>query len=91
MRRANRSAETLLEQFDPVAEVEVRSARHQQMNMVRHENVPTHSSAMFVPPALDKGEERRMDIGPCQPRFSSMGAKADEVNRGVPIGIKHRQ
>jgi hypothetical protein len=32
-----------------------------------------------------------VEVRPGQPRFSLMGAKGDEINRGVPLGIKHRR
>ncbi len=89
--RPGRFAETLLEQSDPAAEVEGRAARHEEMNVVRHDDVPTDSDAMFVPPALEKGEERCVEVRLRQPRFSLMGAKGDEINRGVTMGIKHRR
>jgi len=85
-----RFAETLLEQFDPAAEVEGRAARHEQMNVVRHDGVATDSDAMFVPSPLEKGEKRRVEVGLRQPRFSLMGGKGDEINRGVTIGVKDR-
>ena len=88
--RANHFAETLFEKFDPAAEVEARSAGHQQMNMIRHDDIPADSDAVLAPSALDKGEECGVDVRLSQTRPTLMRAKGDEINRGVAIGVKDR-